>query len=613
MGNEGGQGLASADVRLWIRQTKTGWIRIWAPWWLIEPTAGNRGGAALAAIDNEIAIANAWELNVVLVSYGFAPWVAKAATVGADNPSNRADYFHLPASLSTTSDWANWIAFLYDRYKPGGSGPGTIKALEVANEPNLMMWPQQAANGDVSIGTATASMIRTAASIASARGGAVKILAPGSAEVTAGSSRGSTNLGTLIDKTLTALGSPTFTGHELVAWSHHNYRDVKNGEDNLATVVNRLAAWGWQGSSDQPGSLGIWITEGGYDIGAANNDSPSQGPALQANWNKLFSTSGSGAHASAIAQYLFMGESGGATPKNSGIRSFPPGASERTGWAVWRDTDAFAGLPGFMAGSPTLTTWGPGRLDLFVRGGNDNHLYHAAYVNGWTPWEDLTPSTGAVLASNPAAVAWSNGRIDLFYVHTNGQLAHVAYANNQWYPYDLLGGACTSSPAVSSWGPGRLDVFVRGANNRLFWRTYDNQWLNWQDLGGTYGGAPAVASWAAGRLDVFLQRADRSIWHRAYINGTFYPEDSMAGVSTGDLAATSWGSGRLDLFARGDDYALYHRVYDNSQWYPWERLGGYIMGGSGGTCWGVNRIDMAVARADGSIGIKTWQGSAWVP
>ena len=59
--------------------------------------------------------------------------------------------------------------------------------------------------------------------------------------------------------------------------------------------------------------------------------------------------------------------------------------------------------------SPALASWGPGRLDLFVRG-EDNALWHYCLSDDESPWVSL----GGVLTAAPAAASSGEGRIDVF-------------------------------------------------------------------------------------------------------------------------------------------------------------------------------------------------------
>jgi hypothetical protein len=66
---------------------------------------------------------------------------------------------------------------------------------------------------------------------------------------------------------------------------------------------------------------------------------------------------------------------------------------------------------------------------------------------------------------NPAAVSWGPNRLDLFVRGADNQLYHKWF-DGSWHGWKALGGTLASAPTVSTWGPGRLDVFARGANNQ---------------------------------------------------------------------------------------------------------------------------------------------------
>src|SRR5262245_13368926 len=68
--------------------------------------------------------------------------------------------------------------------------------------------------------------------------------------------------------------------------------------------------------------------------------------------------------------------------------------------------------------------------------------------------------------SDPAAVSWGPGRIDVFVRGSDNALWHKWF-ENQWSGWESLGGSITSAPDVASWGAGRLDVFARGSDNSM--------------------------------------------------------------------------------------------------------------------------------------------------
>jgi hypothetical protein len=166
------------------------------------------------------------------------------------------------------------------------------------------------------------------------------------------------------------------------------------------------------------------------------------------------------------------------------------------------------------AGSgPTITSWSPGRLDVFWRGAADNHLKHiwrTSYVAAWTSVEDL----GETLASDPGAVSSANLKIDVFWRDSNSALRHKWFPScvgcNTWAASTTrtASNKVTSAPDVASWGTNRLDVFWRKSGGGLdhTWRFDDGTWFGAvEHLGGVHGGGPAAVSWDTNRIDIFMR------------------------------------------------------------------------------------------------------------
>ncbi len=244
-----------------------------------------------------------------------------------------------------------------------------------------------------------------------------------------------------------------------------------------------------------------------------------------------------------------------------------PSCAPGTGWSAWsRVTAPAAGV----AGAPAVASWGPGRLDLFVRGG-DNQLYH--------------------LWSSNSGATWS-----------------------AWQPMGAPPGGLAGGPAAVSWSANRIDVFARGANNAL-WHTWWNgaAWAPWQSLGGVLLSDPAVSSWAPGRLDVFVVGEQRVMYHIAWTGTTWSSFASLGGYCLDDPGATSWGPNRIDLFTLGVGNLLYHKIWNGSSWSPWvQEVPGYWFSGPAAASSGVGRVDVFLeSSATGQpMGHVYWAG-AW--
>ncbi len=270
-----------------------------------------------------------------------------------------------------------------------------------------------------------------------------------------------------------------------------------------------------------------------------------------------------------------------------------------------------------LSSGPGIASWGPGRLDIFVRG-SDNALWHKFYASsfGWSGWSSL----GGQLAADPAAISWGPGRLDIFAQGTDNALWHIYYdaANGGWSNWISHGGTIASGPDVASWGPGRLDVFVRGTDNTLQHMYYSSGWSGWSSLGGSLASDPAAVAWGYGRLDVFGRAADNSIMHITYdyTQGGWSGWNSLGGTLASGPTVTTWGPGRLDVFARGTDNALWHAYFASGTWSGWSSLAGVLASDPGAIAWGPGRIDIFAGATGNTLvhryyDVRTGGWSGW--
>jgi hypothetical protein len=277
----------------------------------------------------------------------------------------------------------------------------------------------------------------------------------------------------------------------------------------------------------------------------------------------------------------------------------------QTGWQALGGVFTPVGDP---IPSPAVASWGPDRLDVFAVGAQDGQMYHKAWTGSqWYPsktgWQPLGGDFKYVfdMVSWPTVTSWGPDRLDIF-VHSmaDGQIYHKAWMGTHWHPsttgWQPLGGAfgnTTSSPAVTSWAPNRLDIFME-TDDAIYQKTWNgSQWKpstsGWQALGGDGLGHVAVTSWAANRLDVFAKNVfDENVYHKAWNGSQWQPSPtSWQALGNGRIytgpVPVSWGANRLDIFAVAGTsdpkkYPLYHKAWNGSTWQPslsgWDSLGG---------------------------------------
>jgi hypothetical protein len=191
--------------REWTLATGTRWIRLWADWPTLMPARGQFDTARLAALDAQIAQAKTDGLKVILTIFRFPTWAngvdamsagQLAATMPDRRKATQSDakaktvLMRYPDDVSATSDWAAFFRFLASRYsvnKVHRPVPAaTVDAIEIANEPNLTWWPQQApsvttdpyAQSEIVIHRVIARMLQTAGAIVATMGNSPRVAGP---------------------------------------------------------------------------------------------------------------------------------------------------------------------------------------------------------------------------------------------------------------------------------------------------------------------------------------------------------------------------------------------------------------------------------------------------
>ncbi len=255
-------------------------------------------------------------------------------------------------------------------------------------------------------------------------------------------------------------------------------------------------------------------------------------------------------------------------------------------------------LGGGLTSGPDAASWGEGRLDTFVRGG-DNALWHKAWDGtGWSQWASL----GGFLTSDPGVVSWGENRLDVFVRGGDNALWHRAWDGIGWSQWESLGGFLTSAPDVASWDSGRLDVVVRGGDNALWHKAWNgSSWTLWQQLGGALTSAPTAVSWGPNRIDVFVRAPDNALWHKAWDGSSWSLWGHLGGALTSGPDAASWSHGRLDVVVRGPDNAMWHKIWNGSSWTQWGELGGQLTSDPSAVSSGSKRVDTFVRGPDNAL------------
>jgi hypothetical protein len=348
----------------------TRWVRIWIRWdkaQLYPPAfvpiteldgplndAGICGPGCgfryIQAIDAQIDLARAVGLNVILTTWFFPRWANETADKPADwaredrgSPTAPLDRlkpleWRIPiGQLGTTGHYGGWLGWLMDRYR--GYGRGLV--LEIMNEPNGQLWPQQGPSqtedpygpGELTVGSHVAEMIATAGALSAERGNPLRLAGPALSDRARPPDRLFTPLETAIPQTLSALDDRGFPPTPTFAWSHHNYSDVEQDlpSPTRAELARDLLREGWRGRGG-PSDPRVWLTEGGARLGSGEvTDLTKQAQLVASAWTRMSEAQG----IEMFSNYLMYAD----PVANSGLCE-----ADGTPRPVW---DAFRGFPSF--------------------------------------------------------------------------------------------------------------------------------------------------------------------------------------------------------------------------------------------------------------------------
>jgi hypothetical protein len=226
---------------------------------------------------------------------------------------------------------------------------------------------------------------------------------------------------------------------------------------------------------------------------------------------------------------------------------------------------------------------GSSHLDVVARGTDGSIYWTASNGGAFTSWTSLgAPPVG--MTGDPTSLSSTPGRIDIFVRGGDSRLWQRFTDNrganwSSWFQPLGTDGVLASAPMATSWGSGRLDVVVVGTDGHLYQRYWEGGWsAAWLDLGfpsAGISGDPAAVGWAPGRLDLFVRGTDNRLWQRFWAgsgwSAWFQPVGNV-GVLASSPTAASEMAGELTVLTRGSDNGVYELQFDLG-WSNWNRVG----------------------------------------
>jgi Cellulase (glycosyl hydrolase family 5) len=329
--NHGGdlEDLLAHDNLDKVLELRARWVRIWirwdkaqvfppseVPWADLDKPANDRPDCAtgcgyryIRAIDDQIERARDAGLNVILTTWHFPRWANGTEGVPADFAREDRGFartpverlrpleFRVPAGqLGRSGHYGRWLDWLVTRYREYGRH----LVLEIMNEPNHQLWPQQGPSrtgdpygeGELVIDGYIAEMMGTAREVSASHGHRVHVAAPGLSDRIGANTRVFTNLETMVPTTLGRLGRRGFPSTPSFIWTHHNYIDVEREltSPSRTELCRRELRGRWRGRGG-PGDPRIWITEGGARLGSGEAvDLEAQARLVRQAWARMSAT-----------------------------------------------------------------------------------------------------------------------------------------------------------------------------------------------------------------------------------------------------------------------------------------------------------------------------------
>jgi hypothetical protein len=286
----------------------------------------------------------------------------------------------------------------------------------------------------------------------------------------------------------------------------------------------------------------------------------------------------------------------------------------------WMDWGTL-GTQGSLSGAPASVSWAPYRTDVFVTD-NQNHVRHG-YTDGLnyscpgpdSPcYDDWGGPAGWNLLANPAVTSWGPGRVDVFVTAWQYQFGGVfayhvfqrswdAGTDSGWVDRQQAASPPAMGPAATTYSPGGVDLFVVGQDGNIYHGVYTKAgntftWAFWHGppSNAAIADSVSVTSWLPGRFDVMVVDANHALWDCGGSSSANPPAWAQCSswtpptniTFTNKPAIMHLGDGRLIVTARGlQDGQGWSKLWDwGKDTGPWVATGGALAGaGLGLSSW----------------------------
>ncbi|HET8659478.1 MAG TPA: hypothetical protein VFM55_10825 [Micromonosporaceae bacterium] len=222
-------------------------------------------------------------------------------------------------------------------------------------------------------------------------------------------------------------------------------------------------------------------------------------------------------------------------------------------WRPWQNWGTPTGIQLIYA--PDVASWSWGNLEVFAVG-HDRKIYQYRYnyvlERAGLPqvgWRQAFPDGTA--NSSVSVVSWGSGRLDLFVRGTENQLWQRSWTqrvnsptldDSDWSNWQIGAGMLSTGPDAATWGAGRIDVFMAGQNSyplRLSWENGQTTWAQISD--GWFTSDPGAVSAAYRQVSLFARgEGSNDLCHKEWTSVGEQGWGRLEGVLRGGPDAASW-------------------------------------------------------------------------
>jgi len=308
--------------------------------------------------------------------------------------------------------------------------------------------------------------------------------------------------GSMIRKALPALAVTAIVGFSFLA----------TGGGALGAALTVVSTYGYGQTvpgggllKGGPGSTGVTP---GEDVFIRGND--------DANWMNHYNTTTTGTWSGYVQLGGLTNADPTAVTTTIGKDAFIRGNDNQMWQDHWNGSawSGWAPRGGILGSGPSADYQnGTTTINVFVRGGDGALYYETSTDNGvsFTGFQGL----GGVLIGDPGATSWAAGRVDVFIRGQDNQLWHRYWSAGTWSGWEPLGGILTSGPSVTSCAAGHLDIVVQGQGGGYYQKGWTGTgWTGWAAVAGSWTGPPSVTCrpGGGGLVDVFGRGLDGALW-----------------------------------------------------------------------------------------------------